>query len=100
MESVWLGWISIDATPLDDRRWYDDEIRFSHNLHNNKMKFSQAVSLLTTLSIAVNGVMAFAAVADKSCAAGGAGVHVPIGKDGEGEYTASTKGWCVIVLPS
>lgn len=36
--------------------------------------------------------MAFAAVAEKSCEAGGAGVHVPIGKDGEGEYTASTKG--------
>ncbi|KAL7460202.1 hypothetical protein ACHAXS_000665, partial [Conticribra weissflogii] len=28
-----------------------------------------------------------------SCAAtGGAGVHVPVGKDGEGLYTASTKG--------
>ena len=26
-------------------------------------------------------------------ATGGAGAHVPIGKDGEGEYTASTKGW-------
>lgn len=59
------------------------------------MKFIQAASLLTTISIASNGVTAFAAVAEKSCAAGGAGVHVPIGKDGEGEYTASTKGWCV-----
>jgi hypothetical protein len=59
------------------------------------MKFIQAVSLLTTISIAGNGALAFAAVAEKSCtkATGGAGVHVPIGKDGEGEYTASTKGW-------
>lgn len=58
------------------------------------MKLLQAVSLLTTLSIASNGAMAFAAVAEKSCTktTGGAGVHVPIGKDGEGEYTASTKG--------
>jgi len=36
------------------------------------------------------------ATADPASAAakatGGAGVHVPIGKDGEGEYTASTKG--------
>ncbi len=32
-----------------------------------------------------------------SCAAtGGAGVHVPVGKDGEGLYTASTKGWYVV----
>ena len=72
------------------------------NLHiiHNTMKFSQAVSLLTTLSITANGVMAFAAVAEKLCEAGGAGVHVPIGKDGEGEYTASTKGWYVMVLSS
>jgi len=32
------------------------------------------------------------AVASASTATGGAGVHVPIGKDGDGEYTASTKG--------
>jgi hypothetical protein len=59
------------------------------------MKFIQLASLLSTLSIASNGAIAFAAVAEKSCtkATGGAGVHVPIGKDGEGEYTASTKGW-------
>ena len=30
--------------------------------------------------------------------AGGAGVHVPVGKDGEGLYTASTKG-CFDVIP-
>jgi hypothetical protein len=59
------------------------------------MKFITAASLLTALSIVGDGVMAFAAVAEKTCAAGCAGVHVPIGKDGEGEYTASTKGWCV-----
>jgi hypothetical protein len=63
------------------------------------MKFLQTVALLSTLSVTSHGVVAFAAVAEpKSCtsnATGGAGVHVPIGKDGEGEYTASTKGWCV-----
>mmetsp|Transcript_29825 Transcript_29825/g.54141 ORF Transcript_29825/g.54141 Transcript_29825/m.54141 type:complete len:415 (+) Transcript_29825:115-1359(+) len=57
------------------------------------MKFS-ALILLSTLS-ATNS-MAVASADAKSCSstgsAGGAGAHVPIGKDGEGEYTASTKG--------
>mmetsp|Transcript_26485 Transcript_26485/g.63550 ORF Transcript_26485/g.63550 Transcript_26485/m.63550 type:complete len:416 (+) Transcript_26485:127-1374(+) len=57
------------------------------------MKLFAALTLLSTLS-ATNS-MAVAKADAKSCsstAAGGAGVHVPIGKDGEGEYTASTKG--------
>jgi len=60
------------------------------------MKLFAALTLLSTLS-ATNS-MAVAKADAKSCsstAAGGAGVHVPIGKDGEGEYTASTKGWYV-----
>lgn len=55
------------------------------------MKISSiAVLLLSTVSATQS-----LAVATSSCAAtkaGGTGVHVPIGKDGEGEYTASTKG--------
>lgn len=35
--------------------------------------------------------------ASTSAATGGAGAHIPIGKDGEGLYTASTKGWYVDV---
>ncbi|KAL3787359.1 hypothetical protein HJC23_004384 [Cyclotella cryptica] len=61
------------------------------------MSFMQGFIFLSTLSATSRlGVRAFAAVAEpQTCttkATGGAGVHVPIGKDGEGEYTASTKG--------
>lgn len=56
------------------------------------MKISAiAVLLLSTIS----ATHSLAVAADSSCTAtkaGGTGVHVPIGKDGEGEYTASTKG--------
>lgn len=54
-----------------------------------------AVVLFSTLSATNSMAVATAGGEAKSCsstAAGGAGVHVPIGKDGEGEYTASTKG--------
>ena len=54
--------------------------------------FAVAVLFISTIS-ATNSLAV--ATAESSCAttkAGGSGVHVPIGKDGEGEYTASTKG--------
>lgn len=59
------------------------------------MKFFSALLILSTIS-ATNSLAVATATADAaSCtksSAGGIGVHVPIGKDGEGEYTASTKG--------
>eukprot|EP00584_Thalassiosira_punctigera_P009681 CAMPEP_0172526508 /NCGR_PEP_ID=MMETSP1067-20121228/1421_1 /TAXON_ID=265564 ORGANISM="Thalassiosira punctigera, Strain Tpunct2005C2" /NCGR_SAMPLE_ID=MMETSP1067 /ASSEMBLY_ACC=CAM_ASM_000444 /LENGTH=424 /DNA_ID=CAMNT_0013310039 /DNA_START=134 /DNA_END=1408 /DNA_ORIENTATION=+ len=59
------------------------------------MKFS-ALIVLSTLSASRGMVAPTADAAAKSCsttsAAGGTGAHVPVGKDGEGEYTASTKG--------
>jgi hypothetical protein len=56
------------------------------------MKFMQAISILSILSKAT--ALAAAVAEPKTCtkATGGAGVHVPVGKDGEGEYSASTKG--------
>ena len=54
--------------------------------------FGVAILFISTIS-ATNSLAV--ATAESSCAstkAGGTGVHVPIGKDGEGEYTASTKG--------
>ena len=62
------------------------------------MKFSiTAPLLLATLSSRRVNSMAVATASKSSTistkATGGAGAHVPIGKDGEGEYTAKTKGW-------
>ena len=52
----------------------------------DKMKFSATIILSTAISCTA---MASTTV-DR--ATGGNGVHVPVGKDGEGLYTASTKG--------
>ena len=59
------------------------------------MKYQAVVAILSALSAAGTAAMVVATPdATKSCAAaGGAGVHVPVGKDGEGAYSASTKGW-------
>ena len=58
------------------------------------MKYQAVVAILSALSAAGTAAMVVATPdATKSCATGGAGVHVPIGKDGEGAYSASTKGW-------
>lgn len=56
----------------------------------HSMKLIGPLVLLSTFS-ASNSLVATAT------ATGGAGVHVPVGKDGDGEYTASTKGWYVIL---
>ena len=60
------------------------------------MKFSTLV-LLVSIAF-TSSSMTVVAEAASTCdstsgSAGGAGVHVPVGKDGEGLYTASTKGW-------
>lgn len=54
------------------------------------MKLLLALVALSTTLTATRSMAV--ATADAKTAAGGTGVHVPIGKDGEGEYTASTKG--------
>ena len=60
------------------------------------MNLCSALILLSSLSATKSMVVATPATKSSSMAgAGGAGVHVPIGKDGDGEYTASTKGWYV-----
>jgi SAM-dependent methyltransferase len=49
--------------------------------------------MVTTVSAnAAAGVDATKTCSSSGSSTGGSGVHVPIGKDGEGEYTASTKG--------
>jgi len=53
------------------------------------MKFTSLVLVLFShLSTTASMVLA----TPKNTRTGGAGVHVPVGKDGEGLYTASTKG--------
>jgi hypothetical protein len=53
------------------------------------MKFAAVPVSLIIRSVATSATSIVAATSSK---AGGAGVHVPVGKDGEGLYTASTKG--------
>lgn len=53
------------------------------------MKFS-AIILFCTSTLTSSMSVATATAVDK--ATGGAGVHVPVGRDGEGLYSASTKG--------
>jgi hypothetical protein len=52
----------------------------------NTMQF---VSLLLVLSFALSSSLAATSIANQKA---GTGVHLPVGKDGEGEYTAATKG--------
>lgn len=56
--------------------------------------FSALIILSATISMAV-AAASDSATTCTTGATGGAGAHVPIGKDGEGLYTASTKGWYV-----
>jgi hypothetical protein len=53
-----------------------------------KIKMKLASKALLLLVPPFRSTFAFASVTSKA----GAGVHVPVGKDGEGEYTAATKG--------
>lgn len=52
------------------------------------MKFYSILFLSSTFK----ATSSFAVASPAKSSAGGAGAHVPVGKDGEGEYTASTKG--------
>ena len=61
----------------------------SRQLVTSNMKFSSFLFLSSTFKAASSFAVASP---EKSSAAGGAGVHRPVGKDGEGAYTASTKG--------
>ena len=59
------------------------------------MKFKSIVLIMTLQS--THGMAIASPLQSK--AAGGTGVHVPVGKDGDGLYTASTKGmWSNILL--
>lgn len=60
---------------------------------SNTMKFPAPILLSAPWAARGFADTATATDAALSRSAGGAGVHVPVGKDGEGEYTASTKGW-------
>lgn len=50
------------------------------------------LSMLILLVVLPSSINSLVAASSSTAAVGGTGVHVPVGKDGEGLYTASTKG--------